>query len=200
MTHEDVVTRVRLILNEHGSDDSLTIATDRVLLDDYIERAIPDAVVLLTSKGFDILNDVAHVDVGDNGEIEVSNFLSLISINHNSWKKRVYKLTDRNSPAFIMAQNTFTKPGPNSPIAWLHASFSDKVKIRTLPELPKTADSNTAKVSVFYNKTYNKNSGLGCGEPVSTAVCYMAAAIVLGLFGDEMGEKRLSELSTTMLQ
>lgn len=51
MEHAKIVQKVRDILNEHGGDDELIIGTDRVLLENYIESAIPDAVIMLAQKG-----------------------------------------------------------------------------------------------------------------------------------------------------
>ena len=51
MTHKEIIDKVRSILNEHGGDDAVSIGTDRVLLGDYIESAVPDAVIMLAQKG-----------------------------------------------------------------------------------------------------------------------------------------------------
>ena len=54
ITNDNIVTRVRDVLNEHGAADGISIGSDRVLLDDYIQRGIADAVVLLGSKGYSV--------------------------------------------------------------------------------------------------------------------------------------------------
>lgn len=45
MKHQEIVDKVKSILNEHGRVDVLSIGDDRVQLENYINVAIPDAVV-----------------------------------------------------------------------------------------------------------------------------------------------------------
>ena len=54
MTHTEIVNKVKSILNEHGEVDAVSIDEDRVLLEDYIESAIPDAVIMLAQKGYEV--------------------------------------------------------------------------------------------------------------------------------------------------
>ena len=52
MKHDDIVNKVKSILNENGEVDAVSIGEDRVLLEDYINEAIPDAVIMLAQKGY----------------------------------------------------------------------------------------------------------------------------------------------------
>lgn len=187
MTHEEIVSKVRDILNEHGGDDVLSIAEDRVLLDDYIASAIPDAVVMLASKGHEVnvvydgrfsIEDAVVDDLG---------FISLISMKADSWKRTVTRLTEINSDEFAMAQNEFTAPGANTPIVYVEAG---NIYAEPYPE---------GRMTCVYNKKYSADEGLNAGEREALAVCYVTAAIVMGVFGDDAAKQRLNDVATNML-
>jgi hypothetical protein len=188
MTHEDIVQKVRDILNEHGGDDAISISTDRVLLKEYIESAIPDAVIMLAQKGYRVnVKTLNNVDFEDDVIFE-DDFVSLILVRSAQWKKVVTKLTDMNSPEYVMAQNEFTRPGEHSPIV-----FWDGAYLYSIPGAGSEA-------VVVYNAKYDANDGIAAEPKEATAVCYMTAALVLGMFGDDQGKQRLSDIATNMLQ
>lgn len=187
MTHTEIVQKVRDILNEHGGDDAINIATDRVLLDEYIESAIPDAVVMLASKGYRV-NAVKATSVGAKSAA-VPGFISLVYAHDIiTWKKAVTKVTEVGSPEYAMAMNRHTSPGVNTPMCI-------KKEDEVLEFLPSFSTSGI----VLYNKGYDGKS-LSAEAKEATAVCYMTAALVLGVFGDDQGKQRLSDIATNMLQ
>ena len=184
MTHTEIVNKVKSILNEHGEVDAVSIGEDRVLLEDYIESAIPDAVVMLASKGYRVNAKRALAD--DWEDVDIQDFVSLIRATTSGWKRDVTKITEKNSPEYVMSQNEFTKPGVNSPMV-------------VLVDNSPYGKPNGTTVFVEYNAKYD-GQNLNAGEKEATAVCYMAAALVLGLFGDDLGKQRLSDVATNMLQ
>ncbi len=189
MVHTDIVQKVRDILNEHGGDDGLSIGTDRVLLDEYIGSAIPDAVIMLAQKGYRVnVKTLNNVDFEDDVIFEDDDFVSLILVRSPQWKKVVTKLTDMNSPEYVMAQNDFTRPGVHSPIVFWNGTY--------LYSIPGAG----GEAVVVYNAKYNANNGIAAEPKEATAVCYMTAALVLGMFGDDQGKQRLSDIATNMLQ
>jgi len=190
MSEDEIIKKVRDILNEHGGDDDISIATDRVLLEDYIKSAIPDAVVMLAQKGYAVnKKEVSVSDPGD--ERAAGEFISLIGAASNGWNKWVTKLTAMDSPEFVMSQNPFTKPGPNTPIVWWDDAIGE------LFAMPWLDDQ---RVIFIFNKKYIAGEGIDAEPKEATAVCYMTAAIVLGMFGDDAGKQRLSDISMNMLQ
>jgi hypothetical protein len=190
MEHAEIVQKVRDILNEHGGDDGLSIGTDRVLLDEYIESAIPDAVIMLAQKGYAVNKKQIRVsDPGD--EIAAGEFVSFIGATSIKWNKKVTKLTAMDSPEFLMSQNPFTKPGPNTPIVWWDELYGD---------LRATPWEDDVLVQFTFNKKYIAGEGINAEPKEATAVCYMTAALVLGMFGDDQGKQRLSDIATNMLQ
>lgn len=190
MSEADIIRKVRDILNEHGGDDDISIGTDRVLLEDYIKSAIPDAVVMLAQKGYAV--NKKKVSVSDHGDERAGGeFISLIGATSSEWNKEVTKLTAMDSPEFIMSRNPFTQPGPNTPIVWWDDVLGD------LFAKPWTDDKS---VTFTFNKKYIDGEGITAETKEAAAVCYMAAAIVLGMFSDDQGKQRLSDIATNMLQ
>ena len=192
MEHADIVQKVRDILNEHGGDDGLSIGTDRVQLENYIDVAIPDAVVMLASKGYAV-NKTKYTKEDAGTLDEAGDFISLVVATCTEWNRPIHSLTSVDSPAYAMAQNEFTKPGPNSPIAWWDNDAQGS-QLRFAPWNEKEP------VNITYNARYDAKNGINAEPKEATAVCYMAAALVLGMFGDDTGKQRMSDISTNMLQ
>ena len=190
MTHEEIVDKVKSILNEHGEVDALSIGDDRVQLENYIAVAIPDAVIMLASKGYRV--NVMNCTNLFPEDLVFEDFISLIRISSTSWKKDVTKLTDINSPEYKMSQNPYTKPGLNNPIAYPFLGEGDIIVV------PDHVDGSAISVNIIYNAKYD-GVKLKADPKEATAVCYMAAALVLGMFGDDQGKQRLSDISTNLL-
>lgn len=192
MEHTAIIQKVREILNEQGGADGLIIGTDLVSLDDYIESAIPDAVVMLAQKGYRV--NVKTISKEDRGTLdETGDFISLIEARCKEWNRVIYRLTPTDSPEFAMAQNEYTKPGPNSPIAWWINGTGG-------PGLDFAPWEEKYPVYITYNGVYNSSEGLKAEPKEATAVCYMTAALVMGIYGDDNSKQRFSDLAVNMLQ
>ena len=192
MEHAKIVQKVRDILNEHGGDDGLSIGTDRVLLDKYIESAIPDAVIMLAQKGYRV--NVAKSTTISSKSCNAPGFLSLVSVESPTWNKIVTTLTEIGSPEYIMAMNEFTAPKRNTPICY--RTIEPILQGVILHFMPDVVSDQT---EVIFNTEYDGET-LNAEPKEATAVCYMTAALVLGMFGDDQGKQRLSDISTNMLQ
>lgn len=189
MTHQEIVDKVKSILNEHGEVDALSIGDDRVQLENYIEVAIPDAVVMLAQKGYAVNVGTRIFTVSGMANTAVEGFVSFLEASSSGWKKIIKALTPTDSPEYKMAQNTYTAPGPHSPIAWMERGAKSTFHFRPIPD---------ADITMIYNKVYMDSVDAEPKE--ATAVCYMTAALVLGMFGDDQGKQRLSDVATNMLQ
>lgn len=226
MKHGEITQKVRDILNEHGSDNALSITTDRVLLDEYIESAIPDAVIILAQRGFRVnpktqntrnpeTQNTGNAVVGEPGnDIKLpGDFVSLIYVKLGQWKRKVTRVTEVGSPEYNMAMNVYTAPGVNTPMC-----YKEGDTLICLPDKPVKSDDTPAvegddtpaaeSVDTFimeYNAEYKKpenddTAALTASPKEAAAVCYMTAALVMGMFGDDQGKQRLSDISTNMLQ
>lgn len=191
MTHNEIVNKVKSILNEHGSTEELFITDDRVRLEDYINTAIADAVIMLAQKGYAV--NKKQYTKEDTGTLdENGDFISLVVATCKEWKRPIHSLTSVDSPVYAMAQNEYTKPGPNSPIAWWDNDAQGS-QLRFAPW------NEEEPVNITYNAQYDAETGINAEPKEATAVCYMTAALVLGMFGDDNGKQRLSEISTNLL-
>lgn len=227
MTHKGIIDKVRSILNEHGGDDVVSIDTDRVLLDEYIECAIPDAVIILAQRGFRVNPKTQDTRKKTTGQpdgntagpvtdkiIELpEDFVSLIYVKLGQWKRKVTRVTEVGSPEYNMAMNVYTAPGVNTPMCYKEGDtlicLPDKpVKSNDTPTVEGDDTSAAESVDTFimeYNAEYKKpenddTAALTASPKEAAAVCYMTAALVMGMFGDDQGKQRLSDISTNMLQ
>jgi hypothetical protein len=234
MKHDEIIQKVRDILNEHGGDNELNITTDRVLLDEYIECAIPDAVIILAQRGFRVnpkTQNTRNPKTQETGNPKTQNtgnavveepgndiklpddFVSLIYVKLGQWKRKVTRVTEVGSPEYNMAMNVYTAPGINTPMC-----YKEGDTLICLPDKPVKSDDTPAvegddtptveSVDTFimeYNAEYKQPTeanavALTASPKEAAAVCYMTAALVMGMFGDDQGKQRLSDISTNMLQ
>lgn len=218
MNHAEIVQKVRDILNEHGGDNELSITTDRVLLDECIESAIPDAVIILAQRGYRVnpkTQNTRNPETQETGSAVVEepgndiklpgDFVSLIYVKLGQWKRKVTRVTEVGSPEYNMAMNVYTAPGVNTPMC-----YKEGDTLICLPDKPEKSDDTPTVESVDtfimeYNAEYKKPTdtntvALTASPKEATAVCYMTAALVMGMFGDDQGKQRLSDVSTNMLQ
>ena len=188
MTHQEIVDKVKSILNEHGEVDALSIGDDRVQLEKYINVAIPDAVIMLASKGYRV-NVEAATSKGGGGALTID-FISLVYAKDTTWKRAITKVTEVGSAEYNIAMNPYTAPGVNNPMCYVDPQNNGNALL-FLPGMESTG-------IVQYNKKYD-GKNLNAEPKEATAVCYMAAALVLGMFGDDQGKQRLSDISTNLL-
>lgn len=185
MTKEELIGMVRTVLNEHGEELSLSIADDNVKLNNYIERALPDAVALL-SVGGKWVNPKAYTVTIENGVFVLpDDFLSLVVLKLKNWKNPVIDIIEVGSPEYRRAMNEFTAPGVHSP-ACLRKE-NDKVQCLPHGELELCV----------YNAAFD-GTLLG-DDKACKAVAYMAAALVCSYFENDAGKQRLSELAMSFL-
>lgn len=183
MSDEEIIAKVRDILNEHGVGVELSIAEDRMMLDTYISSAIADAVVLLAQKGVRV--NAKPLDYAE-GTAVPEDYIALIALRLKDWKKTVVKETVVGSVEYDFAMNEYTAPGVYSPIF-----FIENGKMAALPD------------GVLHYGEYNaKYDGvsLNAREKEAVAVCYMTAAVVMGYFGEDNAKGKLSEIAVGMLE
>ena len=195
MTHAEIVNKVKSILNEHGEVDAVNIDEDRVLLEDYIESAIPDAVIMLAQKGYrvNVYNDNPAMQGGK--VVIPDGFISLLYIKFEDWRKAVTKITEVGSPEYNVAMNYYTQPGINSPMCYRQGDFLVCLPNGSIEGMEYNAKYDPSVVNGALDADYK----LKAETKEATAVCYMAAALVLGMFGDDTGKQRLSDVATNML-
>lgn len=190
MTHDALKSRVRDILNEHGGEDVLSISTDHVLLDEYIERCIPDAVVVLSNAGYRVNPKSITVGTMEDGFILIpDDFISLLALRIQGWKRTVTEISGVDSNEYRWAMNGFTQPGVNGPMCYREGN-----KLFFLPVADDDIDFGE------YNAVYDSEDGLKGDEQAATAVAYMAASLVMALFENDNAKKRLLDIAMEMVK
>ena len=170
------------------------------VLEDYIEKAIPDAVTLLASKGYRVNAKRVQVQRNADKKIEIpKDFVALLGVKLAPWKRWVTKMTEVGSTEYGMAMNRYTTPGNSRPMC-----YRDNNILVCVPDEAKVFEDVQEPVypqcNLEYNAEYNETDGLAAETREETAVCYMTAALVCGIFEDDNAKKRLSDIATNMLE
>ena len=184
MIQSEIISKVRDILNEHGSADVLSIGEDRVVLDEYIKSAIPDAVTMLGAKGYRV-NVKSWTGLTD-GKLPMDGVIAMLCIKLDTWKRAVSTVTAVGTPEYAVAMNEYTAPGPNRPMCYREGDYIVPRPVGTKIDIGE------------YNAAYD-GTGINADDDTATAVCYMTAALVMGMFGDDAAKQRLSDISTNIL-
>lgn len=181
MTKGELVNMVRTVLNEHGEDLAFSVADDNVKLNDYIDRALLDAVTGLAVEGRAI-NPVSTVLTSSADVYSLPNdFVSLVKAKCRDWACVATRIVEPTEAEYRRALNTHTAPGKNAPKCLRDG-------INTIKFLP---------VGTLTEFIYNASLGetFNGSERACKAVVYMAAALVCSFFEDTAGMQRFMELS-----
>lgn len=204
MTQDQIITKVRSIMNEAGADETLSLLSeDTVKLDEYIKSCIPDAVNLVViNSPFRCVNKKAYTpaQIHNNGDgtgyVDLpTDYISLIAFKMTAWKKTVVKAAPANSLVYAAQCNPVTRAGKNKPVCVINYVSGDRVL-----EYYSIGISDTPAVSLFlYEAKYDSTAGLNLEEndPIAIAVCYMCASLVYSIFenSNTAKEMKLNALS-----
>lgn len=185
MERSELVNRVKTILNEAGEDVTLSIADDVLSLTDYIERALPDAVAVIAKEGLKI-NPTSLTSISDGKVALPDEFLSIIEVKLDNWNIALTGVEKKGSLAYRRAMNQYTAPTRNNPICFREGANS-------IVCLPK-GDIDVFLYNAALGETFNGD------EVAANAVAYMAASMVLSIFGDDAGAARLKNIAMEALQ
>ena len=166
MTHNELTNGVLARLNEIGYNAGLTLITDDTLnLTEYVEVAIKDAVLRLEGV------NLKECSVNYDGTIDLpEDFVSVVKVKCDSWKRAVAVVTEVDTPAYVLAMNQYTAPTKNNPVVVMSG-------VRKLQAMPSD------KGTMLYNAAYDGESGIK-GDKESAQVMELAAEIIYKIFGD----------------
>lgn len=201
MTLQGIKDKVRVIMNEAGKDESLTLLSeDTVKLDDYIESCIPDAAnIIMLSSPLKYLNATsASVTVNSTDGIGVislpSDFLRLVAIKLKEWKRTVFFAFAEGSEEYKIQHNPATRSGINKPCCALSYDGNG----------PALECFPSGSLSFFhYVKSVEPDttgSGLGQLKAVlHPSVCYMCAGLVYDIFEMPDISEKMKSIALTMI-
>lgn len=191
MTRTDLKLMVRTVLNEYGENYTFSLELGQdAHLDDYIERALPDAVALLATDGKWVNPKSVTPTTEDGLFVLPEDYLSLIVVKLKEWNIPQTRLVEAGSPEYRRAFNKFTEPGINSPVCLRYGN--DKMKC-----LPAGEMETFVYNAMLADGEYSDFNG---DEKACKAVVYMAAALVFSYFENDSGKQRMSELATLYMR
>jgi hypothetical protein len=206
-TQEQIVTKVRAILNEIGQENISTqlLDEDTVQIDEYIKACINDAINLLsTGVNGAIVNPKTGggitVTASGNGTgyiVLPDDYISLLAFKMKGWKRVVNKTYGYDSEQYKAQVNDYTRSGINKPVCILGYDANGK-KILEYYSI-KTTDTATIERFV-YNASYKATDGLNLStsDPMLSAVCYMCAALVYKIFENHTTSEKLAAVAVEM--
>lgn len=203
MTEQEIISKVRNIMNEEGSESSLSmLSEDTLKIDDYIKNAIADAVgIVALNSPVRCVNmkdgASATITVGeDGGAITLpADFVSLIALKIENWKKIVCKALSISSEEYKCEVNKYTRGGINNPMVFESYSSTGKV-------LEYFTIGSGTSISVFkYEARYNSTDGLNldANDPLAIAVCFMVASLVYSRFENPNTAKEMQTISLNLI-
>lgn len=207
MTEQEIVNKVRAIMNETGEEAKLSLLSeDTVKLDEYIKSVIPDAVnIIITNSLVRCVNKKsgeASVAVSrENGMgyiILPDDYVSLIAFKLSGWKRMVAILYPITSEEYKAQRNEFTRSGIRKPMCFLNCN---EIGQRIL-EYYAIGTPNPATVETFvYEGKYNSDEGidLSANDSLAIAVCYMCASLVCSIFENEKTAKEMQTISLNLI-
>lgn len=207
MTEQEIIAKVRAVLNEIGKEENFTLLTeDTVKIDEYIKSSIPEAVLLVQQNSpVRCVNKKSGVGTVDALSVEngasilplPDDFVSLIAVKLSSWRRICASMHDMNSEEYKWQCNSYTVNGVNKPVC-IYGYASNGVQSLLL--YPSDA-SNPILEMFVYEARYSSADGLGLedGDPLLGAICYMAASLVYSIFENENSAKALRAIALSLI-
>lgn len=202
MTEQDIVDKVRVILNEAGEENTLTLLSeDTVKLSDYIRKSIPDAVTLVqrlaTGRVVNWKASLPDVTAAEGGcALKVpDDFVRVISVKMKSWKRPCHVAQGVSSEEYKRQFNQFTRNGVNKPLCFIRPyNGGEKILL-----FPFTSGDTVEYFS--YEAKYSSSDGLSVGgdSPMALAVCYTTASIVYSIFENKHSADVMMQLASKYL-
>lgn len=201
MTVNDVTSKVRIILNEAGEEESLhLLSEDTLKLAQYIESVIPDAINHVIS-----VSPIQHINTTRGNNITTANgegysilvlpsdFLRIAAIKFSNWKRAVSVVMPFNSEEYKIQHNTITRSGANKPSCVFAYNSSGSI-IECFPTGP-------LEYFQYVKSAYSESDkGLGLAkEELLPAICYMCASLVYNIFENPNTAERMKAVAIELI-
>lgn len=200
MTINDITSKVRVILNEAGEEDSLhLLSEDTVKLTQYIESVISDAInYVISISPIQHINTTKGSSISTNGDgysilTLPSDFLRMAAIKLTGWQRAVSVVMPFNSEEYKIQHNAITRSGNNKPSCVFGYNSSGSV-IECFP-------SGSLEYFHYVKSAYSEsNKGLGLvKEELCPAICYMCASLVYNIFENPNTGERMKVIAIDLI-
>lgn len=212
MTENEIITKVKAIMNEIGDEASLTLlAEDTVKITAYIKSAIPDAVALVQLHSpVRCVNQKEYtgsstLTTDSDGFIRIvlpEDYVQLIAVKLNTWKRVATVAYPYDTQEYYAQANEYTRSKDNKPVViegYKVVSGSGK---RTL-ELTSSSATPTLDMLLYEAKYTSSNTGdvlpLSATDPIALAVCYMTASLVYSYFENKNTSDEMNRIAISLI-
>lgn len=207
MTEQEIINKVKAILNEIGEEETLSLLSeDTVKIEEYIKTSIPDAVSLIqmnspvrcVNKKSGILNS-PELTPDKEGKCIVSvpdDFVSLIAIKLSNWKKTCIVVHNMDSEVYKQQCNPYTKAGCYKPVCVMGYDDSGNRVLMLY------SANSMVKLDMFvYEAQYTSGSGLelNINEPIAQSICYMIASLVYSIFENKEAASEMKTIAINLI-
>ncbi len=189
ITTAELVKKVRFLVNEAEGDYDVSLITDdKRSLDYTIMELLPQAVALVQKNSARGYVNVKALSSSDRQFVSSSDgcpsillpddFVRLVSVQLNSWKKPCFYISSSDSLDAVCALNGNLFAGLYRPICVEGVTEEGK---RTVKPFPYNSDD--VLIHFVYEAQYNINEGLvQCDEHLADAVAYACASLLYNVF------------------
>lgn len=192
ITVNELVKKVRRLVNESDKDASLSLVTSGLRsLDDSIKALLPQAVALVQkqkSRAGEQVN-VNHiypesVIVADNGDGAGSmplpdDCVGLVAVQLEGWKRPVTTVCDEASPQAIRQKSPYLRAGCCNPVCVESTGPEGQRRLLMYP----LVSPGSGIVLFAYEAAFNiDEEELKCTAPMADAVAYTCTALLYNMF------------------
>lgn len=200
MTRQEVIDKVRTIMNETGQEEQLSLLSeDTVKLDEYISSVIPDAVnILSANENVDPFllpcGSSSSGSQSSDGTCTVvtlpSDFLRFVAARCSGWKREVQRVFPYGGEEYKIQHNSVTTGGVNKPSCVFAHNGSSKC-VECFP-------AGSLLYFNYVRKTSEStlDSSLSALDGALTgALCYLCAYLVYNIFEMPATGKQMYEIA-----
>lgn len=203
---EDIVLKVRSIMNEIGEDANTSLLEeDTIRIDEYIKSCIPEAVVLVVQNSpnrcvnpkSSTISATSNSD-GSGYVLVPSDYIALVAFKMAGWKRIVSKAHEADSEVYKAQCNPATRAGKYKPVCIDTYNSSGK-RVLEYYSLG-SGDAHTVEMFVYESK-FDETAGLNidAGNPLFGAVCYMCASLVYSIFENQATAKEMQTIAINLI-
>ena len=188
ITESVLIDKVRALLNEVQSENSVSLITDDTLqLDRYITELLPEAVLFVQmNKKSGVVNGKSYADFnfsicnGGYGVITLpEDYVRLVALKLDNWQHPCYNTSQPGSLADVAQTNRYTRAGRCSPVC-VEVTSDEGVILNVYPV---EEDSTPVVEYLLYEARYDGNKGLASkSDFLLQAVAYQCAGLVCNVF------------------
>ena len=187
---DDIVKRVRVLINEAEEEKSISLLTeDARSFDKSIRTLIPQAVSIIQGnkqpgKRVNVRSVVpSSAVIADNGDGSgyialPADFVSLVILGVSGWERPCSVLYPASSQQAAWQRNSSTRAGKSRPVCVVCVDSAGN-RVAELYPLPDAARLE----SLVYEASFNPDAGLdGYDDGMDDAVAYQCAALLYNMF------------------